>query len=92
MVPAQSSLIPAILFKCASLNCGRYYGKRYGYFSLLPAVPPAPEEIDPANRRMKVCAIKRQTHSYMAITRPKNTGPGAKDLWRWYCYECNKKK
>jgi hypothetical protein len=40
---------------------------------------------------MKVCAT-RQTHSYMAITRPKNTASDAKNLWRWHCYECNKGK
>src|ERR1700678_2869134 len=90
MWPEQSSFLPTVVFKCASLNSGgRYYGKRYGYFNMLPGVPPALEQIDPANRSMKICPIKRHPHSYMAITRPKNTAPGAKDLWYWYCYECN---
>jgi hypothetical protein len=80
-----------LVFKCASQDCRRYYGRRYGYFDLLPSMAPSTEKIDPDNRCMKVCTT-RQTHSYMAITRPKNTGPDAKNLWRWYCYECNKAK
>ncbi len=91
MRPEKSSFLPAIVFKCASQNCRRYYGRRYGYFDLIPTMTPSPEQIDPANRCMMVCT-RRQTHSYMAITRPKNTAPNAKDLWCWHCYECNKAK
>jgi hypothetical protein len=83
----QSSFLPTIGFKCASQNCRRYYGRRYGYFDLLPIVSTSLEQIDPANRCMKVCT-RRQAHSYMAITRPKNTGSDAKDLWCWHSYEC----
>jgi hypothetical protein len=72
-----------------SQDCKRYYGRRYGYFDLLPNMAPFPEKIDPDSRFMKVCAT-RQTHSYMAITRPKNTASDAKNLWCWHCYECNK--
>jgi hypothetical protein len=71
MRPEQSSFLPKIIFRCASQDCQRYYGRGYGYFDLLPHLPPLPERIDPVNRQMKVCA-RRQTHSYMAITRPKN--------------------
>jgi hypothetical protein len=38
MWPEQSSFLPTIVFKCASPNCRRYYGRRYGYFDLLPIV------------------------------------------------------
>jgi hypothetical protein len=41
---------------------------------------------------MKACSLKRHSHSFMAITRPKNTAQGAKHLWCWTCYECNKAK
>jgi len=87
----ESSFLPKAVFKCASQDCHRYYGRRYGYFDLLPDMPPSPEQIDPVNRQMKVCT-KRQAHSYMAITRPKNTAPEAKNLWCWHCFECNKAK
>ena len=87
----QSSFLPKTVFKCASQDCQRYYGRGYGYFDLLPHIPPSPEQIDPVNRQMKVCT-KRQAHSYMAITRPKNTAPEAKNLWCWHCFECNKAK
>jgi hypothetical protein len=87
----ESSFLPKAVFKCASQDCQRYYGRRYGYFDLLPHLPPSPEQIDPVNRQMKVCT-KRQAHSYMAITRPKNTAPGARNLWCWHCFECNKAK
>ena len=87
----ESSFLPKAVFKCASQDCHRYYGRRYGYFDLLPDMPPSPEQIDPVNRQMKVCT-KRQAHSYMAVTRPKNTAPGAKNLWCWHCFECNKAK
>jgi hypothetical protein len=91
MQPEQSSFLRPSIFKCPVQDCRRYYGRRYGYFDLMPAVAPSEEQIDPANRSMKVCT-KRQTHSFMAITRPKNTAPGAKNLWCWHCYECNKAK
>ena len=91
MRPEPSSFSPMVVFKCASHDCTRYYGRRYGYFDLLPNMAPFPEKIDPASRFMKVCAT-RQTHSYMAITRPKNTASDAKNLWCWHCYECNKGK
>jgi hypothetical protein len=87
----ESSFLPKAVFKCASQDCHRYYGRRYGYFDLLPDMPPSPEQIDPVNRQMKVCT-KRQAHSYMAVTRPKNTAPGAKNLWCWHCFECSKAK
>jgi hypothetical protein len=87
----QSSFLPKIVFKCASQDCQRYYGRQYGYFDLLPHMPQSPERIDPENRKMKVCS-KRQNHSYMAITRPKNTAPDAKNLWCWHCFECDKAK
>jgi hypothetical protein len=87
----ESSFLPKIIFKCAWQDCQRHYGRTYGYFDLLPHMPLSPEQIDPANRQMKVCA-RRQTHSYMAITRPKNTAPDAKNLWCWYCFECSKAK
>ena len=87
----QSSFLPKIIFKCASQDCQRHYGRLYGYFDLLPHMPPSQERIDPANRQMKVCA-RRQSHSYMAITRPKNTAPDAKNLWCWHCFECSKAK
>jgi hypothetical protein len=51
---------------------------------------PASEKIDPEHRRMKVCSTKQHAHSYMAITRPKNSGSGTKALWCWHCYACNK--
>jgi hypothetical protein len=91
MRPEPSSFSPIVVFKCASQDCRRYYGRRYGYFDLLPNMAPFPEKIDPDSRFMKVCAT-RQTHSYMAITRPKNTASDAKNLWCWHCYECNKGK
>src|ERR1700733_961617 len=87
----QPSFLPKIVFKCASQDCQRYYGRQYGYFDLLPHTAPSPERIDPANRQMKVCT-RRQTHSYMAITRPKNTAQDARNLWCWHCYECSKAK
>jgi hypothetical protein len=92
MRPEESSFLPTIIFKCASPSCSRYYGKPHGYFSVLPGVSPAPARIDPEDRCMKACPVKRHTRSYMAITRPKNTAPGSKDLWRWYCYECSTAK
>src|ERR1700722_12036429 len=91
MRPEPSSFSPVAVFKCASQDCTRYYGRRYGYFDLLPNMAPFPEKIDPASRFMKVCTT-RQTHSYMAITRPKNTASDAKNLWCWHCYECSKGK
>jgi hypothetical protein len=91
MRPEESSFLPAVIFKCASPNCGRYYGKPHGYFSVLPGVP-ALERIDPADRQMKACPVKRHSRAFMAITRPKNTGQGAKGNWCWYCYECNPTK
>ena len=91
MRPEPSSGSQIVLFKCAAQDCNRYYGRRYGYFDLLPNMAPFPEKIDPGSRFMKVCAT-RQTHSYMAITRPKNTASDAKNLWCWHCYECNKGK
>ena len=91
MRPEPSSFSPMVVFKCASQDCRRYYGRRYGYFDLLPNMAPFPEKIDPDSRFMKVCTT-RQTHSYMAITRPKNTASDAKNLWCWHCYECNKGK
>jgi hypothetical protein len=87
-----SSFLPTAIFNCASPGCGRYYGKRYGYFNLLPEMPPSLKQTDPTNRSMKLCTIKGQAHPYMAITRPKNTAPGARDLWCWYCYECDKSR
>jgi hypothetical protein len=87
----QSSFLPKVIFKCASQGCRRYYERQYGYFDLLPTMPPSLEQIDSSNRCMKVCT-RRQTHSYMAITRPKNTAPDAKGLWCWHCYECDKAK
>jgi hypothetical protein len=91
MRPEQSSFLPNIVFRCASQDCQRYYGRRYGYFDLLPRVPPSPETIDPVSRQMKVCT-RRRTHSYMSVTRPKNTAPDAKNLWYWHCYDCSKAK
>ena len=91
MRPEPSSFSPMVVFKCPSQDCRRYYGRRYGYFDLLPNMAPFPEKIDPDSRFMKVCTA-RQTHSYMAITRPKNTASDAKNLWCWHCYECNKGK
>jgi|ERR1700723_1905625 hypothetical protein len=91
MQAAQSSFLPEIIFKCASQDCERHYARLYGYFDLLPHVLASPEQIDPANRQMKVCTIRR-THSYMAITRPKSTAPDAKNLWCWHCFECNMAK
>ena len=81
--------MPTHIFKCGLNSCGRYYGKRYGYFGLLSATLPSLEQMDPATRGMKLCSLKRHTQSYMAITRPKNSSQGAGNLWRWYCYECN---
>jgi hypothetical protein len=89
MSPHVSTLFPAGVFKCVSMNCGRYYATRYGYFNLIPGEWPAAEMIDPADRQMKVCSTKQHAHSYLAITRPKNSGPGTKALWRWHCYPCS---
>jgi hypothetical protein len=91
MRPEQSSFMPHIVFRCPSHDCQRHYGRRYGYFDLLPRVPPSPATIDPVSRQMTVCT-RRRTHSYMAVTRPKNTAPDAKNLWCWHCYECSKAK
>jgi hypothetical protein len=91
MRPEESSFLPAVIFKCGSPSCGRYYGKPHGYFSVLPGVPTL-ERIDPTDRQMKACPVKRHSRTFMAITRPKNTAPGAKDHWCWYCYECNPAK
>jgi hypothetical protein len=91
MRPEQSSFMPNIIFRCSSQDCQRYYGRRHGYFDLLPRVPQSTETINPLSRQMKVCT-RRRTHSYMAVTRPKNTAPGAKNLWCWHCYECSKAK
>jgi hypothetical protein len=91
MRPEQSSFMPNIVFRCSSQDCRRYYGRRHGYFDLLRRVPPSTETIDPLSRQMKVCTRGR-THSYMAVTRPKNTAPDAKNLWCWHCYECSKAK
>jgi hypothetical protein len=91
MRPEDSSLLPSIAFKCASLSSrGRYYGEQYGYFSLLPGVPRGTEQIDTADQRAKICPVKRHARSFMAITRPKSTSPDTKDLWRWHCYQCAK--
>jgi len=89
MTPYVSSLFPGGVFKCESPNCNRYYATRYGYFNLMPGEAPAAEHIDPADRQMKVCSTKQHAHSYLAITRPKNSGPGTKALWRWHCYACS---
>jgi len=83
-----STLFPAGVFKCVFANCGRYYATRYGYFNLIPGELPAEEKIDPADRQMKLCTTKH-AHSYLAITRPKNSGPGNNALWRWHCYACS---
>ena len=88
MRPKDSSLSSTLIFKCASPSCDRHYGKRYGYFNLLAVAPSSKEQIDPADRGMKLCSTKRHAQSYMAITRPKNTGPGARNLWCWFCYAC----
>lgn len=88
MAPQVSTLFPAGVFKCVSANCGRYYATRYGYFNLIPGELPAEEKIDPADRQMKLCSTKH-AHSYLAITRPKNSGPGNNALWRWHCYACS---
>jgi hypothetical protein len=87
MTPHVSALLPSGVFKCVSANCGRHYATRYGYFNLIPGELPAEEKIDPADRQMKLCTTKH-AHSYRAITRPKNSGPGNKALWRWHCYTC----
>jgi hypothetical protein len=87
MVPHVCTLFPAGAFKCASVDCGRYYATRFGYFNLIPGELLAEEKIDPAHRQMKLCTTKH-AHSYLAITRPKNSGPGNKALWRWHCYAC----
>jgi hypothetical protein len=89
MAPHVSTLFPAGVFKCVSANCGRYYATRYGYFNLIPGELPADEKIDPADRQMKLCSTKH-AHSYLAITRPKNSGPGNNALWRWHCYACSR--
>jgi hypothetical protein len=88
MWPEQSSFLPAVIFNCASPSCRRYYGKRYGYFNLLPVIPLSLEQIDPDNRSMKLCPAKGDNHSYMAITRPVSTSAGARSHWCWHCYEC----
>ena len=92
MSPLADSFLPTTVFKCASQDCRRYYAKRYGYFNLAPGLPPAPGQIDPDGRQMKVCTAKQHLRSYMAITRPKNYAPGAKNLWCWHCYDCNPSK
>jgi len=89
MAPHVSALIPAGVFKCVSADCGRYYATRYGYFNLIAGELPAEEKIDPDHRQMKLCTTKH-AHSYLAITRPKNSGPGNKALWRWHCYACSR--
>jgi hypothetical protein len=90
MCPEQLSFLPTVTFKCVSPGSGgRYYGKQYGYFNLLAGTQPGLEQIDPANRSMKVCLTKHHRRTYMVITRPKSTAPGAKALWCWHCYECN---
>jgi hypothetical protein len=89
MRPEQNPFSPTMAFKCVSHGCRRYYGRRYGYFDLSGSMPLSPEQIDPASRCMKACPVRR-THSFMAITRPKNRAPDAKHLWCWHCYECNK--
>jgi hypothetical protein len=90
MVPHVSTLFPAGVFKCVFANCGRYYATRYGYFNLIAGELPAEEKIDPADRQMKLCTTKQHAHSYLAITRPKNSGPGNNALWRWHCYACSR--
>jgi hypothetical protein len=87
----------AILLRCAGRMfsnvqrwTGRYYASRYGYFNLVPGEPAASEKIDPADRRMKVCSATQHAHSYMAITRPKNSSPGTRALWCWHCCTCTK--
>jgi hypothetical protein len=90
MVPHVSALLPAGVFKCVVANCGRYYATRYGYFNLIAGELPAEEKIDPADRQMKLCTTKQHSHSYLAITRPKNSGPGNNALWRWHCYACSR--
>ena len=93
MRPEDSSHLSGIVFKCASLNSrGRYYREQYGYFSLVPGVPPGKEQIDTADRCAKVCPKKRHARSFMAITRPKNSSPEARGLWCWHCYECDPSK
>jgi hypothetical protein len=90
MSPYPSTLLRTDVYKCASTNCGRYYASRYGYFNMITGESPASERIDPADRRMKLCFEMQHAHSYMAITRPKNSGPGTKALWCWHCYACSK--
>jgi hypothetical protein len=89
MWPEELSFLPTVIFKCKSPGCGRYYGKRYGYFDLLPTGSPSLEQIDQESRSMKLCSMKRHAQSYMAITRPKNSAHGTRNLWCWYCYQCN---
>jgi hypothetical protein len=89
MVRDLSGVFRTDVFKCTSVNCGRYYAKRYGYFNLIPGELPAAEKIDPADRQMKICSAKPHAHSYMAIVRPKNGRPEAKALWCWHCYACS---
>jgi hypothetical protein len=90
MSPHPSTLCREDVFKCAAMDCGRYYASRYGYFNMVPGEPTASEKIDPADRRMKVCSATQHAHSYMAITRPKNSSPGTRALWCWHCYTCTK--
>jgi hypothetical protein len=90
MRPEDSSFLPGIVFKCAALNSrARYYREQSGYFSVLPGTLPGTEQIDTANHFAKICPKKRHTHSFMAITRPKSSSPGARDLWCWRCYACD---
>jgi hypothetical protein len=88
MLPHPSTLCHEDVFKCPAMDCGRYYARPYGYFRVVPGEEPASEKIGPADRRMKVCSTKQHARSYMAIVRPKNSGPGTKALWRWHCYTC----
>jgi hypothetical protein len=90
MSPHPSALCRGDVFKCAAMGCGRYYASRYGYFNMVRGEPAAAETIDPADRRMKLCSAKQHAESYMAIIRPKNSGPGTRALWCWHCYPCTK--
>jgi hypothetical protein len=38
MSPHPSTLCVEDVFKCAAMDCGRYYARRYGYFSVAPGL------------------------------------------------------
>jgi hypothetical protein len=84
MCPAELSFLLLPVFECPDERCKRYYGFRFGYFSLLPRYQGEREKIDPVGRILKLCPLNVDAHSFLAIIDDSDGG-----YW-WHCFDCHR--